>query len=87
MNTYKKKKEDKAFSYNIHFWLGNETSQDEAGTAAYKTVELDDHFNGIAVQYREVMNFESAEFLNLFTNFHTIAGGVESGKGIIHKLY
>ncbi len=40
--TYKKSPEAEELSYNLHFWIGSESTQDEAATAAYKTVELDD---------------------------------------------
>merc|ERR1711920_650433 len=55
--------------HNIYFWLGAETSVDEQGTAAYKTVELDDFFDGEPTQHREVM-FEEISYLD---------GGVDSG--------
>jgi len=52
---------------------------DEAGTAAYKTVELDDFLNGLPVQYREVQGSESDAFLHLFHKFEILKGGVETG--------
>lgn len=42
LQTYKVTPDSEELSYDLHFWLGEETTQDEAGTAAYKTVELDD---------------------------------------------
>jgi len=86
LNTYKKKdvngKETEALAFDIHFWLGQTTSQDEAGTAAYKTVELDDFFHQVPVQHREVQGFESAQFLSYFEKsggIRLLEGGVASG--------
>jgi len=72
-------KQDDKLRWDIHFWLGMHTSQDEAGTAAYKTVELDNFLGGVPVQYREVQDCETREFLGLFPVLQVLQGGCESG--------
>jgi len=67
-------------AWDLHFWLGEHTSVDEAGTAAYKTVELDDKFGGVPTQHREVQGFESQQFLSYFPkSLRILTGGFESG--------
>ncbi|KAK9931674.1 hypothetical protein M0R45_018943 [Rubus argutus] len=69
-----------ALRHDIHYWLGKDTSQDEAGTAAIKTVELDAALGGRAVQYREVQGHETAKFLSYFKPcIIPQEGGIASG--------
>ncbi|KAF9402510.1 hypothetical protein BGX21_009841 [Mortierella sp. AD011] len=75
----RKKEDSDVLLHDIHFWLGGETSQDEAGTAAYKTVELDDYLDGRPVQHREVGGYESKQLLSYFKSFSILRGGVKTG--------
>jgi len=84
LDTYKTKddkgKEADKLCHDIHFWLGKKSTQDERGTAAYKTVELDDLFDGSAHQFRQTQGHESKEFLAMFNGtIHVMDGGADSG--------
>ncbi|XP_072365237.1 scinderin isoform X1 [Scyliorhinus torazame] len=68
------------FSYNLHFWLGKECSQDESSAAAIFTVQMDDYLGGKPVQYREQQDYESTTFVGYFKGgLKYKVGGVASG--------
>ncbi|XP_073401495.1 villin-1 [Dendrobates tinctorius] len=68
------------FTYDIHFWVGNNSSSDEQGAAAIYTIQIDDHLGGVAVQHREVQGYESDTFKGYFKQGIVYKnGGVASG--------
>ena len=72
LNTYKDPEGDE-LKYDVHFWIGKHSTQDEYGTAAYKTVELDTFLDDKPVQHREVQGHESKLFKSYFEgNFFMI---------------
>ena len=75
----KQKPNSTSFEWDIFFWLGAESSQDEMGIAAYKTVELDESLGGGPVQHRETQGYESEQFLQCFKSVQYLKGGVASG--------
>lgn len=60
------RKTGSGFSYDIHYWLGKESSQDEQGAAAIYTTQMDDYLGTVAVQHREVQGHESETFRAYF---------------------
>lgn len=78
LNTYKDKDSD-ALNYDVHFWIGKYSTQDEYGTAAYKTVELDTFLEDKPIQHREVQGHETAMFKNYFNTFTILKGGADTG--------
>jgi len=78
LNTWKEEDEEE-YQYDLHFWIGKYSTQDEYGTAAYKTVELDTYHKDKPIQHREVQGFESDLFRSYFGTIEYLAGGADSG--------
>lgn len=79
LKAYKEKGSD-AIDYDVHFWIGSESTQDEYGTAAYKTVELDAYLDDRAIQHREVQGHESPLFKTYFKKLcYNVGKGNETG--------
>ena len=69
-----------ALAWDVHFWIGEYSTQDEYGTAAYKTVELDHKLEDGAIQHRETMGHESELFRSYFpSGMRLLEGGTETG--------
>ncbi|XP_064370852.1 villin-1 isoform X1 [Dromaius novaehollandiae] len=74
------RKTGNGFTYDIHYWLGQDSSQDEQGAAAIYTTQMDDHLGTVAVQHREVQGHESETFRAYFKQGLIYKkGGVASG--------
>jgi len=85
LNTYKEEDEIK---YDVHFWIGKYSTQDEYGTAAYKTVELDTFLDDKPIQHREVQGHESAKFKTYFPTLTLLKGGADTGfKRVLPEAY
>ncbi|XP_077593091.1 gelsolin a isoform X2 [Stigmatopora nigra] len=78
LNTIKQRSGN--LQYDLHFWLGDFSTQDERGSAAIFTVQMDDFLGGKPIQYREVQGHESKTFLGYFkSGLKYMKGGVASG--------
>merc|ERR1712136_343028 len=78
LNTYKDA-DGKELKYDVHFWIGKYSTQDEYGTAAYKTVELDTFLDDRPIQHREVQGHESKMFRSYFSCMTLLEGGADTG--------
>lgn len=67
-------------SYDIHYWIGSRSTQDEQGAAAVYAIQLDEFLGCAPVQHREVQNHESDAFRGYFKQGIIYKkGGVASG--------
>ena len=52
---------------NLHFWIGSAATQDEYGSAAIISTQLDTALGDLPVQFRETEGHESLSFKKLFS--------------------
>merc|ERR1719402_1909938 len=60
------KKSGTALVYDLHYWIGENSSQDEQGSVAAFATQLDEHLRGLPTQYRETETHESKKFQSYF---------------------
>ena len=67
-------------TYNLHYWMGKETTSDKLGTVCVRAVQLNSFLSGMARHYPENQGEESALFLSYFEGLTLdyLPGGTES---------
>lgn len=63
---FQTQKVSSSLCYEIHYWIGSQSTQDEQGAAAVYTIQLDEFLGCTPVQHREVQNHESDTFKGYF---------------------
>lgn len=77
---------DNSNGEHIFYWLGKKSTTDERTVAAIKAVELDNLFNGMPVQHREIQGYESIRFKKLFSDgIVVLMGGHDAGLKQVQK--
>ena len=64
---------------NLHFWIGQNASQDEYASAAIIANTFDTFDQDCLIQFRETEKFESSTFLHYFDKIEYLQGGLSSG--------
>jgi len=76
-----------ALKFDLYYWIGRDSSQDERGVAALKTVELDVFLGDKPVQCRVVEGSEPDRFVQLFNTggkgMIVLNGGIAGGFNIV----
>lgn len=72
-------KDGGAMKYDIHVWTGKRSGIDEQSMAMMKLQHLDDFFDDLPKQHRELQGFEGELFRSYFPNFELLKGGYDTG--------
>jgi len=80
LHTTEDEENENALQWDIYFWIGSDSSQDEYGVAAYKANELDDLLDDAPIQHRELQGLETEDFMACFPKgVRILDGGIDSG--------